>query len=138
MRGAPPAAVGGGVDRLALALVRRWSALLGPFFAPYDPASLRRARRYSPPSDEFPLGFDYLGRDALSRFLWGGRTAIVLAVLGYAARRIARAHARARSPPTRAGVVDAVFDRSREVLLGFPALIFMLLLVAGLGVASSW
>lgn len=105
--------------------------LLGPFFAPHDPAEFV-GLPLTAPSAEFPLGLDYLGRDALSRFLSGGRTAILLAVLGFAVGAslgltlgLVAAYSR--------GAVDRIVDRTTEVLVGFPSLVLMLLIVAGLG-----
>ena len=57
--------------------------VFGPFFAPHSPVALL-GPPLGAPRHGYPLGFDYLGRDALSRFLWGGRTAIFLAALGFA------------------------------------------------------
>jgi peptide/nickel transport system permease protein len=67
---------------LALALL----ALTAPVIAPYDPA--RQFRRDGltelgeplPPSTRFPLGTDGLGRDQLSRLLWGGRISLTIGV----------------------------------------------------------
>ena len=56
-------------------------ACIGPFFAPYAPEATRRRLVRARRARDHPLGLDYLGRDVLSRFLWGGRTALVLAVL---------------------------------------------------------
>lgn len=42
-------------------------AVLGPMLAPYDPTAINIPERLSPPSADFPLGTDALGRDILSR-----------------------------------------------------------------------
>jgi len=69
---------------LALIAVFLLSAILAPVLAPHDPelTNLRQARK--PPSVEFPLGTDELGRDLLSRILYGGRVTLVVAVLALA------------------------------------------------------
>ena len=54
--------------------------LFGPFFAPDGPAEIDRLA-YESPSSAHVFGLDYLGRDVLSRFLWGGRTALAMALL---------------------------------------------------------
>ncbi|MEM8803117.1 MAG: ABC transporter permease subunit [Pseudomonadota bacterium] len=56
-------------------------ALFGPLFAPYDPTAINIPNRLSPPSAEFPLGTDALGRDILSRLLNGARWSLGLAFL---------------------------------------------------------
>ena len=107
------------------------TALIGPFFASHDPASLVGAP-YASPSRALPLGTDYLGRDALSRFLWGGRTALLLALLGTTIAHgigittgLLAAYSR--------GAFEAIFNRVTETLLALPGLIFLLVLIAGFG-----
>ncbi|MEO0389078.1 MAG: ABC transporter permease subunit, partial [Pseudomonadota bacterium] len=56
-------------------------ALLGPAFAPYDPTAIDIPTRLSPPSARWPLGTDALGRDILSRILYGARWSLGLAFL---------------------------------------------------------
>jgi peptide/nickel transport system permease protein len=109
--------------------------LFGSFLAPHDPQAFV-GKPFSHPTASLPLGTDYLGRDALSRFLSGGRTVILLASLGFAIGAsiglvlgLVAAYSR--------GFVDAVIDKGTEVLIGFPSLILMMLLVAGLG-SSYW
>ena len=48
-------------------------ALFGPFFAPHSPDRAGRRCRCTGPSSDALLGTDFLGRDVLSRVLWGGR-----------------------------------------------------------------
>ena len=78
--------------RLSLRTGRSWSgriglglvaavvlvALVGPLFAPHSPSELLGVP-YQHPSGHPLLGTDFLGRDVLSRVLWGGRTVIALA-----------------------------------------------------------
>jgi ABC-type dipeptide/oligopeptide/nickel transport system permease subunit len=106
-------------------------ALCGPWLAPHDPVEVVGAA-YQPPGGGYPLGLDFLGRDVLSRVLAGGRTAVLLAVLsalgGYAIGLpvgLASAYRR--------GWTDAILMRTSDVLLAFPALIFVLLLITALG-----
>lgn len=54
-------------------------AILGPLFAPYDPTAINIPKRLSPPTAQFPLGTDALGRDILSRLLHGARWSLGLA-----------------------------------------------------------
>src|SRR5439155_1514238 len=60
---------------LILALV-----LFGPFFAPHDPAAIAGIPLQRP-NGAFVLGTDALGRDVLSRILWGGRSIVSLSLL---------------------------------------------------------
>jgi peptide/nickel transport system permease protein len=106
-------------------------AILGPLFAPHGLAVPIGAPG-TPPSPSAPLGTDYLGRDVLSRVLDGGISVIWIAtaatLLAYAA-----------GVPTgliagyRRSLIDPILMRGVDVLLAFPALLILLLLVAGLG-----
>ena len=59
------------------------AALLAPWIAPYDPAAVDLLRRFAPPawmeggSSLHLLGSDDLGRDVLSRLIWGARVALL-------------------------------------------------------------
>ena len=110
-------------------------ALIGPFFAPYGPSELVGAP-YQPPSSEFKLGTDFLGRDVLSRVLWGGRT-----VIGLAGAATLLAYLIGTPVGLVAGIsrsrVDPLLMRTVDILLAFPPIILLLVLATGLG-PSSW
>jgi len=55
-------------------------ALLAPVLAPYDPAALDLVHRLAGPSHAHWLGTDELGRDILSRVIWGARLSLTVAV----------------------------------------------------------
>jgi peptide/nickel transport system permease protein len=106
--------------------------LLTPWLAPHDPATQDLANRLSGPSAEHWLGTDHLGRDVLSRLMWGGRFAVVIAgitliicavtgtILGALAAR-------------RGGWLDEVVMRSVDVLVCFPDVVVALFLIALFG-----
>lgn len=54
------------------------SAVFAPILAPYDPLEISIPDRLQPPSPEHLLGTDQVGRDILSRILYGGRLSLVL------------------------------------------------------------
>jgi peptide/nickel transport system permease protein len=54
------------------------SALLAPLIAPYDPTALDTGHTREPPSLAHPMGTDALGRDELSRVLYGGRVSLAV------------------------------------------------------------
>ncbi len=108
---------------LAIVLLLVAIAVVGPFFAPHAPdAGLTRpggfVSGFEPPSDAAALGTDSLGRDVLSRFLWGGRSVLALSllatvlggVLGIAIGLLA-AYSR--------GILDDVIMRAQDVVLAF-------------------
>ena len=53
-------------------------ALLAPWIAPHDPAALNLSRRLHSPSGSSPFGTDELGRDILSRIVYGARISITV------------------------------------------------------------
>ena len=57
------------------------SALLANVIAPYDPNVIDIPNRFAPPSADHPLGTDQLGRDVFSRTLYGGRIALLVALV---------------------------------------------------------
>ena len=107
-------------------------ALLAPLLAPYDPAAQDLANRLARPSAGHWFGTDELGRDILSRILYGGRVTlgmvvtvvILVAPIGLAVGCIAGYFG---------GWVDAVLMRVTDVFLAFPRLILALAFVAALG-----
>jgi peptide/nickel transport system permease protein len=65
---------------LALAALLIISALLAPWIAPTDPAAQNLAARLQPPSTAHWMGTDELGRDILSRVLYGARISLFVAI----------------------------------------------------------
>jgi ABC-type dipeptide/oligopeptide/nickel transport system permease subunit len=124
-----------GAVGLALLLLVLGVAVLGPFFAPHSPtASI--GIPFDGPSRSAPLGYDLLGRDVLSRVLWGGRSVLGLAgaatVLAYAAGGLVGLVAGySRS------VLDGVLMRGADILISFPALLFILVLITGAGTSRA-
>ena len=116
---------------LVLLLLVLASAIIGPFFAPHDPTVFTGAP-FAKPSSNALLGTDSLGRDVLSRFLWGGRSILGLAaaatalglVLGIAIGLLA---AYSRS------VLDDVLMRLMDMILAFPSIVLALVVVSTLG-----
>ncbi len=71
-----------GKTKLALFMLTAilFSSILAPVIAPYDPLASDLGRALEGPSMEHLLGTDNIGRDLLSRTLYGGRQSILLAV----------------------------------------------------------
>ncbi|HUB95183.1 MAG TPA: ABC transporter permease, partial [Stellaceae bacterium] len=117
---------------LAIVALLVAAAVLAPALAPYDPDAQNLVLRLAPPGAAHWLGTDELGRDVLSRLLYGSRAtlfvvaAITLTVpaVGLAAGCLAG---------LAGGIVDAVLMRAADVFLAFPRLILALALVAAMG-----
>ena len=123
-----PMAIGGAVVVLAWVLV----AATAPWIAPYDPIEQDVANRLAPPSVQHWLGLDGLGRDVLSRVLYGGRVSLPVAAVVVALASIFGTLYGAL-----AGFVgkwpDEVAMRIVDMVLSFPALILAMAIAAALG-----
>jgi peptide/nickel transport system permease protein len=69
------------VVSMVIVLVMFFLAIFGPFLTPYDFLKQNLSMRSVPPSSAHWLGTDYLGRDVLSRVIYGARTATLISVL---------------------------------------------------------
>ena len=106
-------------------------ALLGPFFAPHAPSAFA-AIPFAHPSSAVPLGADNLGRDVLSRFLWGGRSILGLSVLATALGLALGVSVGLFAAYTRS-ILDDVLMRSMDVILAFPSIVLALVVIAMIG-----
>lgn len=70
-----------GLMGLVLVLAFVLMALLAPWIAPYDPLKIDVPHKFMVPSLAHWAGTDQLGRDTLSRLIWGARTALSIALL---------------------------------------------------------
>jgi peptide/nickel transport system permease protein len=108
------------------------TALFAPWLAPYDPLKQDLAHSFAAPGWAHPFGTDNLGRDVLTRIMWGARPAL----LGLA---IALACTAAVGVPWGlaagyfSGITDLVLMRAADAMLVFPGIILALVLAAVLG-----
>jgi len=108
------------------------AAIIGPWLAPFDPASQELALRLASPSALHPFGLDELGRDILARILAGARISFFVGVvvvgisasLGTAIGAVAGYIG---------GAVDDAISRVVDTLLAFPGLLLAIAVVAVLG-----
>lgn len=107
-------------------------AIFAPALAPYDPNAQNLGARLLPPSAEHWFGTDDLGRDILSRVLYGSRITLMMAALvGIIAGPIGLFVG--ATAGYLGGWVDIIAMRVVDVFLSFPALILALAFVAALG-----
>lgn len=104
-------------------------AIFAPWLAPHDPLAINVANVFGPPSPEHLLGTDSLGRDILSRLIWGSRTAL-LGPLAIVAISGALAAAIAMTAAWNRGWVDLVIGRIIDIQFAFPAILLALLVTA--------
>ena len=107
------------------------TALLGPLFAPHDPAAFAGAP-YAQPGAGTALGTDGLGRDVLSRFLWGGRSILGLAAAATALGLVFGTTVGLVAAYSRS-LLDDVLMRGMDVVLAFPSIVLALVAVSTVG-----
>ena len=108
------------------------ACIFAPVIAPYDPNAQDLTQCLAKPSAEHLLGCDQNGRDLFSRILYGGRTALVSALLVVAISMVIGIPLGLISG-YKGGMIDTVIMRCCDVLLSFPSLLLAFILVAGLG-----
>ena len=107
-------------------------AIVGPIIAPYGEAEFVTYDSFLPPFGEFALGTDYLGRDILSRLLYGARLTLYMAVF---ATLLASTVGTALGmfAAIKGGWVDQIVSRINDAFLSFPTIMLGLVVVAALG-----
>jgi peptide/nickel transport system permease protein len=108
------------------------AALLAPVLAPYEPLRGRLGERLRPPSAAHWLGTDELGRDVLSRVLYGARISLQIQVAAVGLALLAG---------TVLGIVagyigrwpDLLIMRVVDVMMAFPGIFLALAIIAALG-----
>ena len=125
--------------RVGLGIIGFWvaMALLAPWISPYPPNAQDYAALASPtPSAAHWLGTDHLGRDLLSRILWGARAVLAIAPLTVVGAAILGSLLGLCAGYYR-GLVDLVLSRISDIILSFPAIILYMIILAQFG-ASAW
>jgi len=110
------------------------TAVFAPLLASYDPVALNMSARFRPPDVEHWLGTDHMGRDVLSRLIWGSRPSLKIGVgaviiglpLGILVGLLSGFY--------RQTIIETVLMRIMEVLAAIPLLIWAIALIGILGV----
>lgn len=117
---------------ISIGIILLLTALFPDVFAPYDPNAISLGNSLQPPSAKHWLGTDQLGRDQLSRVIWGSRVSLVIAfsavtlagvvggLFGIAAGYIG-------------GLFDSIAMRVADIQLALPAVVLALVLVGAVG-----
>lgn len=127
-----------GDSRIALVgfgLVATWSllGLLAPWIAPFDPLALDYGALADPtPGAHHWLGTDNLGRDMLSRLLWGARTVLILVPASVVSAYIVGTLLGSLAGYL-GGWVDHVISRVFDTIIAFPIIILYIILIVALG-----
>jgi peptide/nickel transport system permease protein len=121
-----------GMFGATIVVILIFTAIFGPYLAPYDPNEIDFSVRFSGPTLAHPLGADDFGRDTLSRIMHGARVSLQVGIIavsiaatvgtllglvaGYAGR-----------------VIDEVIMRAMDILFAFPAILLAIAILAALG-----
>ena len=107
-------------------------AIGAPVLAPRDPLKLFYGNEFLPPSGQFLLGTDDLGRDILSRIIYGARTSLYVGILSVFFGQVIGGLIGMVSGYF-GGQTDTAIQRIMDIMMSFPTLILALAIVAGLG-----
>jgi peptide/nickel transport system permease protein len=122
-----PLAIAGAVIALMWLVV----AVFAPLIAPYDPLA-QTFTALQPPSLDHPFGTDELGRDVLSRVIYGARVSIPLALLLVSLAALIGGVLGAIAGYFR-GIADGTVMRVTDLVFAFPAIILAMVVTAVLG-----
>ena len=120
---------------IGLAIVVFWvaMAILAPWISPYAPNVNDFAALAQPkPSAAHWLGVDHLGRDILSRLLWGARTVLTVAPIAVVGATLLGSILGLAAGYYR-GLVDLAITRVCDIVLSFPVIILYMIVLALFG-----
>jgi peptide/nickel transport system permease protein len=107
-------------------------ALLAPLIAPRDPLAQDSKAINQEPSERYLLGTDFLGRDILSRLIYGTRTILVLAPLSVMSSVILGTTLGLIGGYF-GGLIDEVVMRLLDAIMAFPTILLYLIIIASIG-----
>jgi peptide/nickel transport system permease protein len=116
----------------ALAII----ALAAPALAPFDPNKVGAGGQFAAPEWSHPFGTDELGRDVLSRIMFGARISLSVALLS-ALGALVLALPAGLIAGYRGGLIDAIISRVFDTIFAFPAILLGIGLVAIRGAQLS-
>lgn len=111
-------------------------ALLAPIIAPHSPTAFSLGDQLAPPSFAHPLGTDELGRDMLSRLIWGARITLLM-TLGAVLLALVTGAFLGILAGFEGGWVDTLIMRCMDVLLAMPTFLLAVAIIAALGTGTT-
>jgi peptide/nickel transport system permease protein len=117
---------------LTIILILAFVAVFAPYLAPYDPTELNLQECLSGPTMKHPMGTDQLGRDYLSRIIYGTRVSLTAATVVTLVSTIIGVTIGTISGYF-GGVTDEILMRVVDTLLAFPSLILAIVIAGLLG-----
>ncbi len=118
---------------LAILIIVIGAAVLAPWISPYDPgAATLRARLAEPYTAQHPLGADAIGRDILSRIIFGARISLTVGVASVTIAMIVGTLIGLVAGYF-GGLLDAVLMRLADIQLAFPFILLAITVIAVIG-----
>ena len=105
------------------------TALLAPWVAPYRPDEIHPIDSLVPPSARYWLGTDDLGRDILSRIIFGARVSLMVGTIAIGIAAVAGVSL-GLAAGYLGGGIDGLIMRVMDALLAFPAILLAIALMA--------
>ncbi|MEW5879479.1 MAG: ABC transporter permease [Pseudomonadota bacterium] len=121
---------------LAVVALMTLAALLAPWIAPFDPLATSWSLVRKAPSAAHWFGTDEVGRDLLSRVIWGGRASLAAGVISVSIA-VGIGVPLGMLAGYAGGALDAVVSRITDAMLAIPFLILAIALAAFLGPSLS-
>ena len=128
LKSAPPTALFG----LTVITIYVFFAIFAPLLAPFGEAEIF-SLSYAPWSDEYMFGTDQLGRDVLSRLIYGARNTVGIAFVTTLFAFVIGGGLGITAAINNNGLLDNLLSRSVDVLMAIPSLIFALILLSMFG-----
>jgi len=113
-----------------------FAALFAPFISPYDPIVQHQGKELQGPNAQFWFGTDELGRDLLSRVIWGTRPSLSVALMVVGIGGVLGILA-GLAAGYLGGWADALLMRIFDALFAFPAILLGFVVIAALGPGTS-
>jgi len=108
-------------------LIFALAAIFAPYISPWDPVKTNLDAMLQPPSAEHIMGTDELGRDLLTRILYGGRVSLSIGVMAMALAVVVGAVVGGVAG-FYGGWVDNILMRFTDMMLAFPSLFILIIL----------
>lgn len=119
------------VGLLVVALIAA-IAIFAPLLSPFDPEAINLRARMQPPSGAHWFGTDELGRDILSRVIWGARPSLMVGLVSVAMATVVGSLIGLIAGYV-GGAVDTVLMRVMDIVLSFPLLLLSLVIISLFG-----
>jgi peptide/nickel transport system permease protein len=116
----------------AIVVVLILMAIFAPQLAPYDPYNMELSQKLLQPSREHLLGTDALGRDTLSRIIYGSRTSLMVGIIGVGMAALI-GQPLGLIAAYFGGAVNAVIMRCVDALMAVPMILNALVIASVLG-----